>query len=298
MQPLSYKAKGLLNLKSGASLAILIILFFLATAALAQGSYDLSWYVVAGGGGEMHGTGHTLAGTSGQSLVGTMQGSSYSVCSGFWCNHLDYGVTLDPATVGKSGMPGEMVTYTLRLTNTGSMSDTFDLATAGLGAYLPVTQTMLAAGAGSDVIANMAIPSSAANGAVYTAIVTATSQGDLTKWDVSTLTTMAMVSCTPVNAADLSFSPTAPLVGETITFTASFTPTNASLPITYTWDWGDGSTGSSGQPVAHIFPSLATAETYTVTLTVDNVCANPAVIAQKLVLVRPRTLYLPLVTKN
>lgn len=298
MQDTRCKTKLQVILKASASLSVLIALFLLVTVAFAQGSYDLSWHVIAGGGGEMHGASHTLAGTSGQSPAGTMQGGTYNLCSGFWCITLGYGVTLDPAADARSGAPGETVTYTLRITNTGNAADTFDLTYTGIGAYLPVTQTTLAPGAGSDVIARIAIPAAAANGASYTAIVTATSQGDPTKWDASTLMTMVMISCTPVNAADLSFTPTAPVVGETVTFTAILTPTSASLPITYTWDWGDGSSSSSGQPVTHIFPSSATAKTYTVTLTVDNVCANPAVIAQKSVLIRSRALYLPLITRN
>ncbi len=283
--------------KTSASLAVLIALFLLVTVAFAQGSYDLSWHVIAGGGGPMQSAGYTLMSTNGQPLAGMMQSSSYNLCSGFWCENLDYGVILEPATAAKSGAPGETVTYMLRITNTGSMTDTFGLTYTGIGAYLPVTQTMLAAGAGSDVIANVTIPSSAANGTIYTTVVTATSQGDPIQSDASTLTTMAVSSCTPVGAADLNFTPAAPLTGDVITFSAAFTPTNATLPITYTWDFDDGAIGV-GQIATHTFPAAFTAKSYTVTLTVDNICVDSAVIVQRPVLVRPHTLYLPLVVRN
>jgi hypothetical protein len=50
-------------------------------------SSDLSWHVIAGGGGRMESVGHTMLGTAGQPLVGTMMTSSgHTLCSGFWCS--------------------------------------------------------------------------------------------------------------------------------------------------------------------------------------------------------------------
>ncbi len=62
-------------------------LLLVAVPALAQvsASYDLSWHVVAGGGGRMASAGHTLQGTVGQPVTGVMLGSGYTLCSGFEC---------------------------------------------------------------------------------------------------------------------------------------------------------------------------------------------------------------------
>ena len=68
-----------------AVLSIPTALLLLAAVALAQGSYDLSWRVIAGGGGQMQSAGYTLMGTIGQPAAGMMQSSSHSLCSGFWC---------------------------------------------------------------------------------------------------------------------------------------------------------------------------------------------------------------------
>jgi hypothetical protein len=68
--------------------AVIAILLASASVALAQisANYDLSWHVIAGGGGHMGGPGHTIAGTIGQPLVGPMMtGSGHALCSGFWC---------------------------------------------------------------------------------------------------------------------------------------------------------------------------------------------------------------------
>ncbi len=76
-------------------IAILIICLALAVPVLAQSSanYDLSWHVIAGGGGRMESTGHALLGTTGQPLVGSMTtGSGHSLCSGFWCGAAEEGV--------------------------------------------------------------------------------------------------------------------------------------------------------------------------------------------------------------
>ena len=291
------KAEYKMILKIGVVFLMLIAFLLLVSVVLAQGNYDLARRVIAGGGGQMQNAGYVLMNTSGQPLAGTIQSSSYSLCTGFWCGNVGYGVMLDPDAATKSGAPGETVPYTLRMTNMGDLTDTFDLTYTGIGAYLSVTQTMLAAGAGSDVIANVTIPSSATNGASYTTIVTATSQSDPTQSDTSVLTTTAVSSCTSMSAADFGFTPATPLVGKVITFSATLTPTSATLPITYTWDFDEGA-GSVGQIVTHTFPSTITAKTYIVTLVVDNVCEDPAVTAQKPVIVRPYTIHLPLIAKD
>jgi hypothetical protein len=63
----------------------LVVLFVFASAVLAQVSanHDLSWHVIAGGGGRMESAGHSFLGTAGQPLTGPMSGSGHAVGSGF-----------------------------------------------------------------------------------------------------------------------------------------------------------------------------------------------------------------------
>ena len=66
----------------------LLVCLALTVPVLAQSSpqYDLSWHVIAGGGGRMAATGgHALLGTLGQPAVDVMSGAGYALCSGFWC---------------------------------------------------------------------------------------------------------------------------------------------------------------------------------------------------------------------
>ncbi len=64
----------------------LCLLLAAALPALAQlsANHDLSWHVIAGGGGESASASHTLMGTIGQPLVGQIGNLSYTLRSGFW----------------------------------------------------------------------------------------------------------------------------------------------------------------------------------------------------------------------
>jgi hypothetical protein len=66
---------------------VLVACLALAVPVLAQVSanYDLSWHVIAGGGGRMTSTQHTLQGTAGQSVIGPAASGGHTLCSGFWC---------------------------------------------------------------------------------------------------------------------------------------------------------------------------------------------------------------------
>ena len=106
---------------------------------------------------------------------------------------LGYGVTMTPATAAMSGAPGDTVTYTLRITNTGNTTDTFTLSVSGNSwTTTPGSGNVtLAAGAGADVTVQVAIPASANGGDNDAATVTAVSQGDAGQSASSALTTTA-----------------------------------------------------------------------------------------------------------
>jgi hypothetical protein len=66
---------------------VLVACLALVVPVLAHVSanYDLSWHVIAGGGGKMESTQYTLQGTTGQPVIGSAAGSGHTLCSGFWC---------------------------------------------------------------------------------------------------------------------------------------------------------------------------------------------------------------------
>ncbi|MBN1580665.1 MAG: S8 family serine peptidase [Anaerolineae bacterium] len=102
-------------------------------------------------------------------------------------------------------------------------------------------------------------------------------------------------SCTPVLGADFSTSPPMPVVGQTTTFSATIA--FGSQPITYTWNFGDGTLGGSGPIVTHTFTTVAASSVYTVTLTAANACPSEKVTAKQIA-VLSRALYLPIILRD
>jgi len=95
MQDTRSRKQGIGGRKGFVVTLVLVVCLALAAPVLRQAqdvvlaqvsaNYDLSWHVIAGGGGRMAGTQHTLQGTTGQAVVGPAAGSGHTLCSGFWC---------------------------------------------------------------------------------------------------------------------------------------------------------------------------------------------------------------------
>jgi subtilisin family serine protease len=94
--------------------------------------------------------------------------------------------------------------------------------------------------------------------------------------------------CQPIT--DLSMDITGTFrVGDVLTFTASASGT---LPITYTWNFGDGSI-ATGEQVTHSFESVGV---YFVWLTVENACSGSE-ISDWVTIYEPRHIWLPIINK-
>ncbi|MBW7886016.1 MAG: hypothetical protein H3C34_25980 [Caldilineaceae bacterium] len=123
-----------------------------------------------------------------------------------------------------SGLPGQTVTHTLTLSNTGSMTDTYSLEVADntwATTLLPPTIS-LNPGAASPFGVTVSIPADASGKAVDIASITAISKGDETKHATARLTTIVL----PVYRVTLSPDDTlSGLPGQTVTYTLSLTNT-------------------------------------------------------------------------
>jgi hypothetical protein len=82
----------------------LLVVLLLAGVALAQTStsFDLSWYVLAGGGGRSDSTHYAMNSTLGQAAVGFSDNTSYGMQSGYWQNWPGYRIYLPLILKGHS----------------------------------------------------------------------------------------------------------------------------------------------------------------------------------------------------
>src|SRR2546426_342973 len=74
----------------------------------------------------------------------------------------------------------------------------------------------------------------------------------------------------PSFSVDFTFAPSSPVVGQTVTFTA--TTVGGTAPYTYSWNFGDGTT-AAGSTATHAY---ASASTYTVQVTASDSAAHTA----------------------
>ncbi len=244
---------------------------------------SFEWSFGDGGGGSGNPVYHTYttSDTYSVSLTGT------NPCGGpVWMTHdvvvtgqpftPTYDVELTPETDSASGAPGDTVLYRLTLHNTGDTADSVDLAYTDLNGWtssVAPASVSLAPDATAPVTLTVDIPVGASDGDYDVASLSATSQGDPSVSDRSTLTTTAVVTqvCEPVTGVDFTWLPINPQTGETVTFTASYQPLTATTPISFEWSFGDGG-GGSGNPVYHTY---TTSDTYSVSLTGTNPCGGP-----------------------
>jgi len=83
--------------------------------------------------------------------------------------------------------------------------------------------------------------------------------------DYTTTLNIALELCHPVQGADFVFSPVTPEAGQTVVFTGTV-GVPSSPPLSYLWDFGDGSTGT-GELINH---SFVISDTYPVQMSVSN----------------------------
>lgn len=137
----------------------------------------------------------------------------------------DYDVSVAPDQA-QTGLIGETVTYTLQMTNTGTVADTYDLGVSGNAWITEVNPDSVALGPGANAALTITVdvPSGAEAGAVDTAFVTATSQADPAESDAAQLQTTAL-SPPQYGVALGADQATAVASGEMVTYTVPITNT-------------------------------------------------------------------------
>jgi uncharacterized repeat protein (TIGR01451 family) len=109
-----------------------------------------------------------------------------------------FGVELDPTAVAQSGEPGEVLTYTLTISNTGNVSDTYTISLDDnfWPGVAPASVTLGATEA-TTITVQVTVPVTAVAAESDTLTLTVTSTGDELVSAASVLTTTAVVSPPP-----------------------------------------------------------------------------------------------------
>jgi PKD repeat protein len=102
-------------------------------------------------------------------------------------------------------------------------------------------------------------------------------------------------ACTALSSVDFAYSPAMPYLNTSVSFNATPQPPLATQPITYTWDFDDGTnmTGTDAT-IQHVFTDD---DTYTVRVTATNSCTPAGVTGSKQVVVVLYKIYLPLAVR-
>jgi PKD repeat protein len=146
---------------------------------LSQNATDYQWAFGDGDTSTEVNPSHTYSGSSGDHTV-TLTASN--LCDSAVMNQLvsveDYAVTVTPSLLG--GDPGTTVYHSLRVTNTGTLSDVYQL-TVSADDWTTVLSTdtlTLEAGEGETVVMQVTVPADARGGDQDTAFLTALSLSD------------------------------------------------------------------------------------------------------------------------
>jgi PKD repeat protein len=204
-----------------------------------------------------------------------------------------YGVQVSSDETEASGPAGSAVAYSFTLTNSGSLQDTLLLSSHDAGpdwvVQLAQDSFELAGGETAQSTLQVFIPEGAEAGDWDSFTLRVESSHDPAQQDEIMFTTTVSETCLPPANVNFTWSPSEPSVGDVMTFVASAAGTP---PLSYTWDFGDGST-SEGEQVIYIYQQGGV---YTVTLNAANECGNASITKELSITPLMQMLYLPLIS--
>ncbi|MCP4358835.1 MAG: S8 family serine peptidase [Chloroflexi bacterium] len=131
-------------------------------------------------------------------VTATSQGDSSTAMVDLTTTVVEYQVDLGTDDADLTGGAGDTLTYTVKISNTGSMADSFTLSLSGetWTSNLSTTNVTLGAGEMTTVMVTVVVPAAAANNDTDTVTVTATSDTDATATATLDLTSTAAVGYT------------------------------------------------------------------------------------------------------
>jgi uncharacterized repeat protein (TIGR01451 family) len=208
-----------------------------------------------------------------------------------------------------TALPGEVLTYTIAIPNRGDWAatarvtdtlppdltwDAYLTATSGTPIWdAPGRRVLWSGEIGEGSAVTITYRAGIHAGLAPGAIVTnaATVDGGIDHPPFDTAPTTVTVLCRVLSEVGFDYEPPMPVASQVVTFAATAT---GSLPITFTWDLGDG-TGVSGATVTHTYGAEGE---YQVILTATNACDRQVVTQTAAVEPPSQWIYLPLLQRD
>ncbi len=183
--------------------------------------------------------------------------------------HLVPQMVVTPQSIQATAHPGERITRTLTVRNTGDADLTWTLAEQPPSAWLSVLSNTLplpdVLAPGASRVVSLALDAAGLDDGAYTAAVQVTGDDPATP---AIPVGISLTVCTAPAGVAFTVSPSAPRAGDVVTFSGNLAA--GTPPLAWSWTLGDGAV-AAGQTVTHTY---AVSGTYPVTLTVTNACGS------------------------
>jgi uncharacterized membrane protein len=270
------------------------------TGTVAGGSQPIT-YTWTFDDGSGTGTGRTIAHAFATTGTFTVMMTATNVCPSVVTATHDVDISsepdiaVDPLALHATLNPDSTAHRTLDIDNNGALDLTWVLTESPTVDWLDASPTSGLIAADGSTSVDVTFDTAGMSDGVYTTTLQVTSNDpDEPQVDVSVTLTVTS-ACIPVAGADFTFTPTAPEINQTVSFTGTIG--NGTLPITYTWAFGDGTFGS-GQTVDHTY---TLSDTYTVVMTATNGCPSVDVVTHDVTAISVEagvTIYLPVMMRD
>jgi hypothetical protein len=199
-------------------------------------------------------------------------------------------IDIDPASIAVTLVTGEYAIEPVTVSNLGGSPLSFTVANPDGETWLSFEPASGKLDPTASQVVSVTLSATELGAGVYTTDLEFASDDPDSPLVVVPVTLTVLPACVPISEVDFTWASEAPLAGEVVTFTASYT---GSEPVGFLWEFSDGITSTVESPARTFAPGV-----YTVTLTISNDCGFGEASYTINIAAPSWWLYLPIVSKN